>query len=272
MRAMILVLMTATVAACAHGAPADETTANDDAGASYPDVTSFCNGYGQAQCSTAVMSACGIQSGTRCTSAAASACVASQPQGTTYVPANAGACISLVEQTYSSTTITAAQLRALATACGTKVFSGPGQARAQCQTDYDCSSQSGLSCIIPFGATAGKCYAPTAVQAGGSCASESAVCADGSYCDPMSQVCQIDAAAGIGCSAGYNQCADGLACVGAGPFATCAAKYTDGHPCTLDTDCSGALCDKASSQAEGTCASEITLTPLDAACTPLRGQ
>lgn len=270
MRALIIVLLSAGVAACAHGTPADESTATD-AGDSYPDVQSFCNAYAQAQCSKAVMNACGIQSGATCTSAGAAACVAGQPQGTTYVAANAGACISLVEQTYASTTITADQLKALATACGTKLFSGPGEARAQCQSDYDCSSQAGLSCVIPFGATGGKCYAPTIVQPGGSCTDESAVCGDGFYCDPMARSCMADAAAGASCGAGYNQCGDGLTCLGAGPFATCSAKYTDGHPCALDGDCAGGLCDKASTQAQGTCASQITLTPLDAACTPLRG-
>jgi len=271
MRALIIVLIAAGVAACARGAPADETSGTD-AGASYPDLQSFCQGYAQAECSTVVMSACGVQSGSSCASAGSAACLAAQPQGTTYVSANAGACVTLAEQTYASTTITAAQLQALARTCGTQVFSGPGQARAQCQTDYDCSSQAGLVCVIPFGATAGKCYVPTMVPAGGACADDSSVCADGFYCDPTSKACQVDASVGLGCNPGYRPCGDGLTCVGSGPFAMCAAKYTDGHPCTLDTDCAGGLCDKASMQAQGTCASQITLTPLDAACTQLRAQ
>lgn len=217
------------------------------------------------------MSACGVQSGSSCTTAAAAACLQTQPQGTTYVPSAASACIALTKTVYSSTTVTAQQLQALSWTCGTKLFSGPGQARAQCNTNYDCSSEVGLECVIPFGATMGKCYAPTPVSAGGSCADESAVCADGFYCDPMSHDCQVDAASGQSCSPGYNQCADGLTCLGAGPFATCSAKYTDGHPCAQDTDCADGLCDKASTQAQGTCASSITLTPLDAACTALRG-
>lgn len=271
MRALIIVLMAAGIAACARGAPADETTATD-AGASYPDLQSFCQGYAQAECSKVVMSACGVQSGSSCASAAAAACLAAQPQGTTYIAANAGACVTLAEQTYASTTISAAQLQALAKTCGTQLFSGPGPARAQCQTDYDCSAQTGLVCVIPFGAASGKCYAPTMVPAGGSCAEESAVCAEGFYCDPTSKACQVDASVGLGCNPGYRPCSDGLTCAGSGPFAQCAAKYTDGHPCTLDTDCAGALCDKASMQAQGTCASAITLTPLDAACAQLRAQ
>jgi hypothetical protein len=235
-------------------------------------VESFCTAYAQAECSKAVMTACGLQSGASCTSAGTAACLAAQPQGTTYVASRAGACIALAERTYSSTTLTATQLQALATTCGTQLFSGPGQARAQCQTDYDCSGASGLVCVTPFGAMSGKCYVPTPVQPGGSCADESAVCADGFYCDPTAKACQVDATTGLGCNPGYKPCADGLTCAGAGPFAMCEAKFADGHPCTLGTDCSGGLCDKASSQAQGTCASQITLTPLDAACTPLRGE
>jgi hypothetical protein len=51
----------------------------------------------------------------------------------------------------------------------------------------------------------------------------------------------------------------------------CAALLPDGNPCTLGTDCTGGICDKAASQAQGTCASSITLSPLDAQCMPLQG-
>jgi hypothetical protein len=271
----LAVITAVFAAACANGGPTPPDDNEPDAGsstpASYADVQSFCQAYAQAQCSQVVMTACGVQDASTCAAAAAQTCIADQPQGTTYVEANAPACIALVTSAYSSTTITKDQLAALASTCGTQMFSGPGAARAPCQTDYDCSSLVGLSCVVPFGQTAGKCYVPTVAQPGASCAEEFDVCTDGFYCDPMTQACTADAPVNAGCGPGYNQCADGLTCSGGGPFATCTAASPDGYPCGLDTDCSGGMCDKAASQAQGTCASQITLSPLDASCSSFVG-
>ena len=259
-------------AACANGGPAlEDPGAASGVTASYGDVQSFCAAYAQAQCSQVVVSACAAASPTACATAAAKTCVANQPQGTTYVAANAPACIALVTSAYSSTTIAKDQLAALASTCGTQMFSGPGAARAPCQTDYDCSSIAGLSCVVPFAQTAGHCYVPTVAQPGASCAEDFDVCAAGFYCDPMTKSCTADATAGVSCSPGYNQCADGLYCSGAGPFATCAAASPDGYPCGLASNCIGGMCDKAASQAQGTCASQITLSPLDASCASFIG-
>jgi uncharacterized membrane protein YgdD (TMEM256/DUF423 family) len=265
---VLAVISVVFAAACANGGPPppDPTSA-----AAYPDVNSFCEAYGQAQCSQVVISACGVKDASMCAAAAAQACLADQPQGTTYVSAHAPACIALVTSTYTSTTLTKDQLAALATTCGTQMFSGPGEARSTCQSDYDCSSSDGLSCVVPFGQTAGKCYVPTPSQPGAACGQESDVCPDGFYCSPMSQACTADAAANVGCSPGFNQCADGLTCSGAGPFATCTAASPDGYPCGVDTDCVGGMCDKAASQSQGTCASQITLSPLDASCASFIG-
>jgi len=274
MRILALVTVVFT-AACANGGSLAPDTSTPEAGpptaASLTSVQSFCEAYGQAQCTDAVVSACGVPDASACATAAAQACVANQPQGTMYVAANAPACIALAGSTYASTTITVDQLAALASACGSQVFSGPGAARASCQTDYDCSSMAGLSCVVPFGQTAGHCYVPVVAQPGASCAQAPDVCTDGFYCDPMTQACTVDAVAGAGCGPGYNQCADGLACSGGGPFATCMAASPDGYACGVDTDCAGGMCDKAGGQALGTCASQITLSPLDASCASFVG-
>lgn len=295
---VLMITLAAGAAACAQGADASSISgppsgsssgsssgtgsgSGSDGGSSsgdpsqYPDVTSFCNAYAQAVCTQAVVSACGAKNSYSCELSAAAACVANQPQGTTYVAKNAPACIQLAQQIYASTTLTEKQLEALSTTCGTQIFSGPGKARDACATDYDCSSADGLECIIPFGSTTnmGKCYVPTTVQPGGSCTAESSVCTDGYFCDPMALTCSLDAAANQGCNPGWKPCGDGLTCNGAGsPFATCGPLLPDGNPCTLDTDCANGLCDKASTQSQGTCASQITLSPLDKACASFVGQ
>ncbi|HEY8041512.1 MAG TPA: hypothetical protein VIF15_17015 [Polyangiaceae bacterium] len=255
------------IAGCANGVKAGGANAGD----AYPDVASFCQGYAEAECSSAVVSACGVKDPASCVSTSSAACLATQPQGTTYVADDAQKCIQLAEATYASTTLAADQMKELAKACGTQVFSGPGQARAPCSSDYDCSSKDGLACVVPFGQTAGKCYAPTTVQPGGACADEADVCTDGWFCEPKTRTCTAAANLGQSCGDGYMPCAAGLSCSG-GLFATCSKKLDDGHPCTLADDCAGGLCDKAASQAEGTCASRITLTPLDSACASFEGK
>jgi hypothetical protein len=267
MRALVVIAALAASACAAGSQPA-----GPNADATYPDVQSFCAGYGHAECTDAVVHACGASDGASCENAMAASCIASQPQGTTYVPGKAAACIELAASTYATTTITAEQIAALSVACGPLVFSGPGQARATCASDYDCSSQEGLSCVVPFGQTSGRCYVPVVVQPGEACPDEPDECTAGFYCDPTSKACTPAAAAGAGCGEGYKPCADGFTCVGPGPFAACQPKGADGYPCTLDTDCAGGLCDKASTQGQGTCASQITLSPLDAACTSFLAQ
>jgi hypothetical protein len=289
---VLMVMIAAGTAACAQGADASTLSGSasgsgsssgsgSDGGSSpgnpslYPDVKTFCNAYAQAVCTQAVVRACGAKNSYSCELGAAAACIANQPQGTTYVAKNAPACIQLAQQVYSSTTITVKQLAVLARTCGTQIFSGPGAARAACATDYDCSSADGLVCVIPYGSTnnMGKCYAPTTVQPGGSCTAESAECTDGYFCDPKAQTCSLEGAMGQGCNPGWKPCGDGLTCQGAGsPFASCGPLSPDGNPCTLDADCAGGLCDKATMQSQGTCASQITLSPLDKACASLSGQ
>lgn len=296
MRSFLFLMVSYAVgaAACAQGADASSISgtpagsgsssgsdSGSDGGSSsgdpsqYPDVKAFCNAYAQAVCTQAVVSACAAKNSYSCELSEAAACIANQPQGTTYVAKNAPACIQLAQQVYSSSTITEKQLAQLSIACGTQIFSGPGKARDACATDYDCSSADGLVCVVPFGSTTnmGKCYAPTMVQPGGSCTAESSVCTDGYFCDPMAQTCSLDAAMGQGCNPGWKPCGDGLTCNGGGtPFASCGPKLPDGNPCTLDADCAGGLCDRASMQSQGTCASQITLSPLDKACASFTGQ
>jgi hypothetical protein len=267
----VITAFAAFAAACANGGPTPPPPPDPSSPSSYPDVKSFCAAYAQAECSQVVLSACGVKDAASCATAATQSCISSQPQGTTYVEANAPACIALVTSTYQSTTLTKDQVAALATTCGTQIFSGPGAARSPCQSDYDCSSAEGLSCVVPFGQTMGKCFTPTVSQPGTSCSQESDVCTDGFYCAQMTMSCTADATTGQGCNIGYNQCADGLTCLGSGPFATCGAAAADGYPCGVDTDCLGGMCDKAASQAQGTCASQITLSPLDAACATFVG-
>src|ERR1700722_17781202 len=97
-------------------------------------VSEFCAARAEAECSSAVVSACGLTG------------MSAVPQGTTYQPTKAQACLDAVTAAYSTSTITATALASLDPACGPDLFAGPGAARAPCATDYDCDSAKGLSC------------------------------------------------------------------------------------------------------------------------------
>jgi uncharacterized membrane protein YgdD (TMEM256/DUF423 family) len=230
----------------------------------------FCAAEAKAACSDAVVSACGSSGKSGCEAASAKSCLDAIPQGTTYQPDKAPACLAAVTATYSSNLITAAALASLDPVCGTDLFAGPGAARAPCLTDYDCDSTKGLECVLPNPPPdddMGQCFVPQLVAPGGDCSGQGTICEMGTYCDPTGLTCITAAQLGEGCNAPYYPCAPGLQCPGSGsPFATCVAAVVDGAACNASTECSSGLCDKATDQAGGTCASSITLSSLDSMC------
>ena len=249
-----------------HGRPANHGPAADLA-----TEADYCAARAQAECSPAVVMACGLTSTHACETVRAGACKATLPQGTTYQPRKAKACIDAVLKAYATATMTANALAAIGEACGSVLFAGPGTARASCATDYDCNSASGLRCIVPtpeLVAGMGNCFAPVAVTTGGDCSPQGSVCATGEHCDPQGLVCTLDFQVNQQCNPPGWPCAAGLKCSAPGlPFATCeTGGGADGDPCMAGTDCVYGLCDKATGQASGTCASSVTLSALDALC------
>jgi len=232
-------------------------------------LTGFCTARASAECSSAVIAACGFTGKTQCQSTHSKVCMNAIPQGTTYQPSKAPACLAAVTSAYSTSQITAKALASLDPACTSEVFSGPGAARAQCMTDYDCDSAKGLRCVMPnppSSGNMGQCFVPQTITPGGDCSGQGTVCGTGTFCDPMGLTCITDNQLGAGCSTPDYPCAAGLQCSGAGPFATCAAGAADGAACNSSTECDSGLCDKAKDQAGGTCASVITLSSLDSMC------
>jgi hypothetical protein len=232
-------------------------------------VTGFCAARAAAECSDAVIAACGFPGKSDCESTHAKSCMGATPQGTTYQPSKAPACLAVVTKAYATTQITATDLASLDPACSSELFAGPGAARAQCMTDYDCNSAKGLHCVTsnpPSGSNMGQCFVPQIITPGGDCSGQGTVCGTGTYCDPTGLTCVTDSQLNASCSLPDYPCAAGLQCNGVGPFATCAAGIADGSACNSSTECNSGLCDKATDQAGGTCASVITLSSIDSMC------
>jgi len=284
MKAALCVVLSATflssfVGGCAAGSNENEmqkaTPVQHTAKPTLATAKEFCNAEAEAACSDAVVAACDVTGGkNECVKKRSTACVQAIPQGTTYQPGKAPACLSAVKSAYATGELTATSLSSLDPACGADLFAGPGLARSPCRTDYDCDSSKKLRCVLPSPPPIddmGQCFVPQIVEPGGDCSPQGSVCGTNTYCDPTGLTCMADAQVGDGCNPPYYPCAPGLACPAAGsPFATCSAASADGAACTADDQCASGMCDKATDQAGGTCATTIVLSSLDSLCQSFR--
>jgi len=237
-----------------------------DASPSLATVEDFCAARAAAECTTVAMQQCDAPSAMTCQTARAANCAMQVPEGTTYQPSAAPACLAAVTAVYSTGTVTTSGQAAMDSACGTPVFAGPGGPRTPCTSDYDCNSAMGLSCVTPTGQTTAKCLVPNVVANGGPCPDEQDVCSDDYYCNPQSLQCVHDALLNQSCGAGWTPCSGGLVCSGSGPFSSCTANGKLGAACQLGTDCASGLCDKLTDQAMGNCVNQIVLSSLDSLC------
>lgn len=234
----------------------------------------FCRARAEAECSPAVVSACQSGSVETCIALRENACRDSAPQGTTYVPENAGACLELVQAVYVSAKLTADDVRDIATHCDQAVFTGPGAARAPCTSSLDCDTASGLECMVQLGSgLAGKCLVPKLVASGLGCSGEADRCASGTYCDTWTRVCEPARPLGQHCELGNDaSCQAGGKCVGSGPMepGTCAALSSVGTACKSDDECADGLCDRIAASGNGSCAKTLELVPIAASCQGFR--
>jgi hypothetical protein len=255
-----IIVIIGTIAACA--APMDV-----QAGKDLKTPQDYCAARAEAECNGIVVQKCGVKDQTSCESARSNRCVAEMPQGTTYVPEAVDACIAATKGAYADATLTGMELQAIADACS-KVFSGPGAVRAPCTVDADCSSKDNLRCVIRTGEMAGKCLTPRVVQPGDSCAGESDVCTTEFYCDMKSSMCL--ARVGVGEDCYMKECLPDLKCITGLFGGGCKPLLMAGEPCTMDTECTSHICNKAKGSSDGTCTDQIVLSPIAAACAPFQ--
>lgn len=265
--ALAFVLATVGTVGCAAAAvdtaPPGPSTADPT---TFDTLQDFCTGRAHAECSDAVVKACGSKTKDACFAARNTSCLGSAPQGTTFQAKNAPACIVALKKIYADAVLTVDEIKDLGTTCGTKIFSGPGIARSPCTVDYDCASADGLQCVIGLGQTSGKCLAPHVVSPSDACPNEADVCTRGYYCDGKSKTCNPKAAEGQSCYSTITPCDDGLICPD-NPFGGgCRAKSPAGAACSADKDCSVGFCDKLEGSSEGNCTDSVQLSTLDSLC------
>lgn len=234
----------------------------------YASLDDFCRGRAEAECNDTVVQKCRVKDRVACMTSRAALCRSTIPQGVTYVAAAGESCIRAVRDAYADAQLHGSELVAIARACSSKVFGGPGVAREPCTVDYDCDGTKRLECITTWGQDQGKCLAPNPVGPGASCAGEADRCPEDFYCETRDKICKPRPLAAEPCQPGYMPCVEQAMCSGGGPFGgVCRAKGSIGEPCRYDSDCTDAACEKPSGSPNGACATVLTMSPLSAACT-----
>src|SRR5512135_371510 len=100
-RTAFVITFAATVFACA--APEDLTT-------QVATLDQYCNARAKEECSQALVTSCKVKDVSTCVAQRSTKCMNDVPQGTTYVPSAAPACLQAVASAYATTTLTAAGL------------------------------------------------------------------------------------------------------------------------------------------------------------------
>jgi hypothetical protein len=228
----------------------------------YPDISSYCGGRAQAECSKEVLLACGVPNASTCTTKRQAACVAATPPGT-YNPNAVETCLNTVGAAYGDAKLSPQENRSVAESCA-GVFEGPGLADTACKKDVECKASTGLRCVLRGGADMGTCQIPQRVQGGGVCSAPNQLCIEGFHCGPT-QHCDINSQVGEPCS-NLQPCVLSARCIAN----KCEKKFDDSAACTSDEECISTLCARGTSSPQGLCVSQMNLAPNEPFCVEAR--
>lgn len=225
----------------------------------------FCSALAAADCSPAIVQACGSTEATL--QADTDRCVAVRskldkcnPSGLTYHPDFADACIAQHQAVFSNSSIDKAGIDSLTEAC-LSVLNQGHSAGSQCTADSDCDvGYGGLRCLTRVGGK-GTCQVPNPVMGGASCKDATAQCPVGNYCDSGFHCVQVGQSGDI-CGAG-QPCDNGFRCNK--DANACVSQLGTGAKCNADTDCAGGFCLRVAS-GEKLCSANFVFAFGSSAC------
>lgn len=229
----------------------------------YDTVQKFCNAYASAECSDAMLAACGVTK-TQCQQKRAPYCINSVPNadaGIHYREQASGECVAAVAQAYSDAVITIDEIRSVDAICE-KVFGGSYEAGAACKDNQYCNTDEDLKCWdMPwFPCSDGICAVETILDAGQGCFDAGTSCPEGYYCDLIdSGVCKAVPKENETCRSDCNikiPCGKDLKCKLVDGGQKCVALLVDGMKCVNLQECAGGLCLKSTVDSGTTCASQ----------------
>ncbi len=233
-------------------------------------VRGFCENWGKAACSSAVVVAC--SGAEKATATLTDACISSQQafcegllpaQG--YSPQRAAQCLDAVQRAYNDAQLTPleiATVRHRGDPCN-HLIKGAQAEGESCLSDDDCDTLKNYLCVFKSGE--GTCQIPTVVDAGKSCSAPGAACAVGYYCG-VDEACVQSKSSGDKCTASF-QCGTGLECNA--DTEKCVTRVNP-DSCAKDDDCATNVCDVPVGASTGRCVARITLAASTGLCEDLR--
>jgi hypothetical protein len=245
------------------------SSSDDPKGPRFPDASSFCSGWAQAECPQTVISTCLATSQEVCVANRQAACTTNViapalADQLAYDSSRAEGCIAAVGSAYSDAKITSAEQKSMTTACEF-VFSGTRTRGATCSKDADCKQSEQLRCVVHYASVTdaaniqGTCQLPAQVAAGASCSAAEQQCANDYYCDSGSHCVQRGQ---IG-----NECGPQTPCASDGKCSEdkCVAKLDDGMSCTSNEECTSGYC----IELVNLCATTYQLSQGEEFCQPM---
>ena len=223
--------------------------------------SAFCDAMATAACSSEVVTACFMSIEDQ-VSEDTKSCISNfvvnkrcNPLGLDYRKEGAADCLAAVKTAYEDGKLTIEEVMTEHEAC-LAVYSIGGEVGTSCGADIDCDGAAALRCVSKKGE--GTCQQPEEVGPGLSCAADNAVCETGFYCGSDNACIQRPGPA--------EACADDKPCVETARCVeeACVAKTANGEACTTAEECEGGFCVMAAGQTEGTCGSQLILSPTTA--------
>jgi hypothetical protein len=235
----------------------------------YPDEAAFCAKLGEVVCNDDVVTDCYGSSDeslpddkTSCIEAysALSNC---NPNGFTYHPITAEACLEAMTLIWGDARVDETEIEDATEAC-IAVFYEPGAVGDSCTMDGQCDTPADLRCVIKAGDTEGTCRKPDSIGGGYSCDAPDAICADAFYCDATFH-CTERPGINDACSP-TMPCDTSTLCTPTTEI--CDAKEENGVACASADECLNGFCNKPRGSDNGVCGATITLDGTSANCEP----
>jgi hypothetical protein len=235
----------------------------------FPDETSFCAKLGEVVCNDEVVTDCygsseaSLPDDKAACAEAYGALSQCNPNGFTYHPETAQACIDAMTLIWTDARVDETELEDATEAC-IEVFYEPGAVGDACTLDGECETPEGLRCVIKDGDTEGTCRVPDRISGGYSCDAPDAICAEAFYCDATFH-CTERPGINDACSP-TMPCSTSTLCNPTTEL--CDAKRDNGVGCTAAEQCLNGFCNKPRNSDDGVCGATMTLDGTSANCAP----
>jgi hypothetical protein len=228
----------------------------------------FCVDWAKAACSKETVSVCQAEDVESCQLAQQRACRDLIPKEG-FSSERADECLNAVSKAYEDGDLTSKEMLVvyrLGSPCD-KLIVGPRDIGESCDSNSDCNTPEGVTCIFKGSSKSGVCEIAVVKQPGTACAAESAVCTQGFYCD--GEHCVEGKGLSSSCEV-HSECGSSAYCrPGEDGAFSCEPRLGVGADCNEDDACASGICLKQGDEDSGKCFDRLRLSPAEPACDDL---